>query len=114
MKGCETLQKYFAQPSESIATGSVNSETIPRSFLWFSVAPVEALTCLFKSTKAKQCPNVPFVGKSTVNGKFHYLGPQEIDRDPEVTWCLDNPQKYTRKFLLQNIFRHIYIHGLET
>lgn len=56
----------YYQPSESIATGSVNSETIPRSFMAAS-DPRRGLDMPVQSTKAKQCPNV-LVGKSTVNG----------------------------------------------
>ena len=47
----------YYQPSESIATGSVNSETIPRSFMAAS-DPRRGLDMPVQSTKAKQCPNV--------------------------------------------------------
>ncbi|QHS74671.1 mitochondrial 54S ribosomal protein mL58 [Saccharomyces paradoxus] len=85
----------YYQPSESIATGSVNSETIPRSFMAAS-DPRRGFDMPVQGTKAKQCPNV-LVGKSTVNGKTYHLGPHEIDEIKRLRH--ENPQKYTRKFL---------------
>ncbi|EJS42845.1 mrpl20p [Saccharomyces arboricola H-6] len=83
------------QPSEAIATGSINSETIPRSFMP-ATDPRRVYEMPAQGAEAKQCPNV-LVSKSTVNAKTYHLGPQEIEEIERLRH--ENPQKYTRKFL---------------
>ncbi|CAI4045363.1 hypothetical protein SKDZ_11G2880 [Saccharomyces kudriavzevii ZP591] len=83
------------QPSESIATGSINSETIPRSFM-AAADPRRAYEMPAHGAEARECPNV-LVSESTVNGKKYHLGPQEVEEMQRLRH--ENPQKYTRKFL---------------
>ncbi|CAI4034838.1 hypothetical protein SMKI_11G2900 [Saccharomyces mikatae IFO 1815] len=85
----------YYQPSESIGTGSINSETIPRSFMAAS-DPRRGFDVPVQGAKPQHCPNV-LVSKSTVNGKTYHLGPQEIEEIQRLRY--ENPQKYTRKFL---------------
>ncbi|CAI4046779.1 hypothetical protein SUVZ_11G2940 [Saccharomyces uvarum] len=83
------------QPSESIATGSINSETVPRSFMPTN-DPRREFEMPARVAPAKQCPNV-LVSKSTVNGKTYHLGPQEVEEIQRLRQ--ENPLKYTRKVL---------------
>lgn len=90
---------YF-NPAQSSATGSINSETYPASFLAKDDCRRDLIEKLRANDKLQgdMAPTV-LTSKSTMSssGKKYHLNPQEIEQIRSLRE--ENPEKYTRKGL---------------
>lgn len=89
---------FYLDPAQSSATGSINSETYPASFLPKDDAGKSLTEQLRTEDRLKGDYAPPVLNsKSTINGKTYHLKPSDIEQIQRLR--SEDPEKYTRKAL---------------
>lgn len=88
----------YYNPAQSSAMGSINSETIPLSFLAKDDPRRKFVTKLRANDKLESATGPPVLcNKSTFKGKDYHLEPEQIQEIIKLR--ANNPELYTRKVL---------------